>query len=210
VRVFAGWYRWAFAILTASALGTGFDYSVVSNGFSWVSWFSFFTILSNLSAIAVFVTGAWPWTGKASPDFDFVRGAVVVYMAITGLVVQVLLRHLEVTGPLWVDDVVHKIMPIVVFVDWLLMPPARRIGLKNAMAWLIIPVVYVTYTEIRGPFARWYPYPFLDPRPHGVLHVVLMSVVVAIGFVLVSLLVAALGDILGARRARYGRTGLDH
>jgi hypothetical protein len=204
VRVFAGWYRWAFAIFTASALGTGFYDSVVGKGFSWVSWFSFFTILSNLSAVAVFTAGAWPWTGKAGPAFDFTRGAVVVYMTITGLVTAVLLRHIEVTGPLWVDTVVHKVMPAAVFADWLLMPPARRIGLKRAMAWLVIPVIYLAYTEIRGPVAHWYPYPFLDPRPHGVLYVVGQGAFVAVCFVVVALLVAALGD-LGARRAGKAR-----
>ena len=91
------------------------------------------------------------------------------------------------------------LMPVVIVLDWLLMPPATRIGVNRAMLWLIFPLAYVTYSEVRGPFAHWYPYPFLDPRPHGVLHVVVYGIGIAVAFVLVSLAVAWSGDRLGDR-----------
>jgi hypothetical protein len=195
-------YRWVFGGLALAAVVTGFDHSVVHNGFSWVSYFSFFTILSNILALSLMLGGAWPVTpGPAWPWFDFLRGAATVYMVITGVVYALLLSQYPVNGPAWVNHVEHQVMPIVVMLDWLIMPPAARIGLRRAMGWLVIPIVYVAYTEIRGPSAHWYPYPFLDPRPHGVVHVVVYSVVIAIAFVAVSAGVAAAGDYFGARRA---------
>lgn len=202
MRAFAGVYRWVFGGLALAAVATGFDHSVVHNGFSWVSYFSFFTILSNISASVLMLAGAWPATpGPARPWFDFLRGAATVYMVITGLVYVILLSQFPVTGPAWVNDVEHHIMPVVVLLDWLIMPPLAKIGVRRAMAWLAIPVAYLAYTEIRGPFAHFYPYPFLDPRPHGVVHVVVSSAFVACAFVAVSAGVAAAGDYLGARRA---------
>lgn len=206
MRAFAGAYRWVFGGLALAAVATGFDQSVVHNGFSWVSYFSFFTILSNVAAFVLMLAGAWPWTPPsaswaARPWFDFVRGAATVYMVITGVVYALLLAQYPASGPAWINHVEHQVMPIVVLLDWLIMPPLARIGPRRAMAWLVIPIVYVAYTEIRGPSAHWYPYPFLDPRPHGVVHVVVYSIVIAIAFVAVSAGVAAAGDYLSDRRA---------
>jgi hypothetical protein len=179
---------------------------VLNNGFSWVSYFSFFTILSNVSSCLLLLAGAWPWTPSAqeSTALDFARGAAVVYMVITGIIYALLLSQYEVIGPAWINDVEHRVMPVVIAVDWLLMPPARRIGLGRAMWWLVIPVVYLTYSEIRGPFVHWYPYPFLDPGPHGVLHVVVSCIGVAVGVVVVAVAVAAIGDYLSGRRRAAG------
>jgi hypothetical protein len=195
VRGFAGWYRWVFGLLGLAAVAIGFWDAVIDGTASSVNYFSFFTILSNIGAFVLLLGGAWPWLRRP----DFLRGAFTVYMAITGLVYALLLAKYEVQGPEWINTTEHRIMPIVVVLDWLLMPPAVRIGAKRAMLWLIFPVVYVAYTEIRGPFAHWYPYPFLDPRPHGVLPVVGYSVGVAVAFVLVSLAVAWSGDRLAGR-----------
>jgi hypothetical protein len=211
MRTIAGWYRWVFGLLALAAVVWGFRLSVVQNGSSWVSYFSFFTILSNIAAIAVFLAGAWPWLGSprawaarpwaVRPWFGFVRGAVTVYMTITGIVYALLLSGLPFSGPAWINDVEHRVMPAVVVLDWLLMPPSRRIGLRRAMAWLVIPVIYLTYSEVRGPFAHWYPYPFLDPRPHGVIHVVVYSIGVAVAFVAVTAAVAVIGDFLSSRNS---------
>jgi hypothetical protein len=203
VRAFAGMYRWVFGLLGAVTVAWGFRDSVLDGGFSWVSYFSFFTILSNISAIVVFLLGAWPRTSVRDPWlFGFVRGAVTVYMTITFVVSEVLLRGVEGGGPQWILDIEHRVMPAAVLLDWLLMPPARRIGVRRAMAWLIIPVVYLVYSEVRGAVVHFYPYPFLDPRPHGVLHVLVSCLGVAAGFVVVAIAVAVVGDAISRRRER--------
>jgi hypothetical protein len=54
-------------------------------------------------------------------------------------------------------------------------------------AWLIFPIVFVIYTEIRSPFAQWYPYFFLDPHAVGGIG----QLVVAILGMIILFLVAA-------------------
>jgi hypothetical protein len=196
MRTFWRGYRAVFGLLALAAVATGFWHSVVHNDFSWVSFFSYFTILSNVSAIVLLLAGAF----RRIPDF--LRGAVTVYMVITGVVYQLLLSGYPVNGPAWVNDVEHGLMPVVILLDWLVVPPLARIGIRRAMWWLVIPVVYVTYSEIRGPYAHWYPYPFLDPRPKGVVHVIIYSIAIGVTFALVSALVAYAGDRLSSRRSR--------
>ena len=91
-------------------------------------------------------------------------------------------------------------MPIVVVVDWLLDPPAARIEPRRALLWVAYPVAWIAYTMIRGPLVGWYPYPFLDPGPNGYGPVIVTVAVILAAGVGLCLLVAAVGNALGARR----------
>jgi hypothetical protein len=103
----------------------------------------------------------------------------------------------------WVNAVVHQVMPIVLVLDWLIAPPSAALPLRRVWSWLVFPLLYLVYTLVRGSFADWYPYPFLDPREHGYGHVVLGAVGVAVGFVVATLLVWWAGGALGRRRAGF-------
>ena len=71
------------------------------------------------------------------------RGAAVLYIAITGVVFAVLLaglqEELQTTIP-WVDFVVHKLMPVALVADWLVDPPRRRLPWLTVAAWLAYPL----------------------------------------------------------------------
>src|SRR5204863_1852928 len=85
--------------------------------------------------------------------FDAARGAVTLYIAITGVVFALLLSgHREDlnTASDWVNFVVHKLIPIVLVVDWLLEPARHRLKLWLAAAWLAYPAAWFAYTLIRG------------------------------------------------------------
>src|SRR6478752_5121007 len=89
-----------------------------------VNFFSYFTIQSNLIAIAALVLPAvavLAARGAEARRFDMLRGGAVVYMTVTGVVYGLLLSGTDVDTALsWVNVVVHKLMPIVIVVDWLL------------------------------------------------------------------------------------------
>jgi len=53
-------------------------------------------------------------------------------------------------------------------IDWLIVgdPMTKSYG-KMLVAWLIFPFAFVIYTEVRGPFAHFYPYFFLNPGAVG-------------------------------------------
>lgn len=140
----------------------------MATAYGGINFFFYFTILSNVLAAALLATQA------VRPNWmdsnGTIRGAVTLYMTITGVVYAVLLRPIEadvgIISP-WVNWVLHTLGPAAILIDWLLFPPERKLT-KNALwAWLIFPAVYLTVTLIRGPFADFYPYPFLDPREPG-------------------------------------------
>jgi hypothetical protein len=159
--------RIAFGLLILAAFVTQMVHSL-RTGRSLVNFFSFFTIESNLMAAAILlVLGSRVLSGaKIGHRLAYVRGAVTLYMTITGMVFALLLsgltQRLQTTIP-WVNTVFHYLMPAVLLVDWLVLPPLYVLRLRQALVWLVFPVVYLCYTLIRGPIAHWYPYPFLDP-----------------------------------------------
>ena len=101
---------------------------------------------------------------------ELLRGAAVLYMVTTGIVYGLLLSgytdELQTATP-WVNNVVHRIFPIVLIADWLINPPAVRLTFRDALVWLTFPVAYLVYSLVRGPIVDWYPYPFLDPDEVG-------------------------------------------
>ena len=87
----------------------------------------------------------------------------------------------KLTAVPWDNIVLHYIMPVFVTLDWFADLPKVRIGFKRALVWMVFPIVYVTYSLIRGYFVDWYPYPFLNPGESGYLGVTITSVGIAIG-----------------------------
>jgi hypothetical protein len=147
------------------------------------NFFSYFTIQSNIIVAMVFAVAAGIQLRRQEEPrwLDRVRGAATVYISITGVVYALLLSNIDVNTPLpWANVVLHYVVPIVTVVDWLLDLPERTIPLRSALIWLAYPLAYLIYSLIRGPIVDWYPYPFLNPEPHGYGYVAVMSVCVAI------------------------------
>ncbi len=166
------------------------------------NYFSYFTILSNLLGVVVLLVSAARWRRAPSAAFDLVRGAAVVYLSVTFIVVILLLSNVEVDMSLvWVDFVVHKLMPIVLLADWLIDPPATRLAPRRWLLWLAFPAVWLAYTLIRGPIVDWYPYPFLNPANGGYASVAVYCVGILLGMLAICWLVAWLGNRFGTRMA---------
>lgn len=50
-------------------------------------------------------------------------------MVITGIIYAVLPANIDVgVADPWTDNVVHRIMPVVLLLDWILAPPRRQIS----------------------------------------------------------------------------------
>jgi hypothetical protein len=194
-----GGYRVAFAALTAVALGWQ-AHLVVAQGRRLDNFFSYFTIESNILATVALAWGGVTLLAGRRTVPDVLRGAVVVYLAVTGIVYATLLANLpgQSIEP-WVNTVVHRVTPIVLVVDWLVAPREGAPRLRRTWWWLAFPLLYLAYTSLRGPFADWYPYPFLDPRPHGYGQVIVGVVAIAVGFVVVTVAVRWVGVVLGRR-----------
>ncbi|MFC1421236.1 Pr6Pr family membrane protein [Streptacidiphilus cavernicola] len=197
--------RIGFAVLTGVALGVTAAHAH-ANGGSLVNFFSYFTVLSNCAATVVLgYGGVAELLGRPGAP-DLVRGAATLYLAVTGLVYAVALSGAETGMLAWTNDVLHRVIPLVLLADWLLLPPLRRLRWSEAAGWLVFPVLYLGYTLLRGPHARWYPYPFLDPRQHGYVRVAVSSVLVTLAFLALGALIVWVGN---ARRAQLDRRRAD-
>lgn len=177
--------RIAIRVLRAACGGFALSavITAIVNTTDVADFFSYFTIQSNLLAIVVLLIGGI--VDPTSPRWSAIRGAVTLYMTITGIVYAVLLAN-ETVGlaPEWIDTVLHRVTPLVLLFDWMLFAPWPRLAHRVSLGWLFYPVLYFTYSLIRGPIADFYPYPFIDPRRDGgygrvVLYALVLAAVMA-------------------------------
>jgi hypothetical protein len=168
-------YRGFFAAAILVAVAAQFVDSVLGVHKPVANFLSFFTIEANLMAAAVLLWGCISPEGGVSPQTRaWIRGAIVLYLAITGIVYGLLLaglqEQLQMTLP-WVDRILHRTIPVVLVADWLVDPPDVRLTARSALSWLAYPVVWLAY-----------PYPFLNPaQAGGYVTVAAYSVAIALG-----------------------------
>jgi hypothetical protein len=189
-------YKVFFAGLIIAAIITQLKHSLALDGFSIVNFFSYFTIQSNIFAAVMLLMTAdlLFWKRKRDHEQEMLRGAAALYMVVTGIVYALLLSDakVQITLP-WVNDVLHRILPLVMLFDWLYDGPQKKILPKQSLLWLIYPVIYLIYTLTRGPFAHdWYPYPFINVAEHGYAAVLTNSIVLAVAIFALAQIVARL------------------
>ena len=162
--------RWVMACLGIGAVCLQAWHLTRIERFVLDQYLSFFTIQSNLLAAFVLSAEAAGGLGMSHRRRDSLRGALVLYLGITGVVYACLLARLpmvqQIVNP-WADLVLHYGMPIWILIDWLISPPSSRISFKRALKWLIYPLTYLFLTLLRGAWTDWYPYPFLNPNSPG-------------------------------------------
>jgi hypothetical protein len=194
--------RLVFATTAIVAMTYQFADGISSeSAFAAANFFSFFTIQSNVIAVAALFLLVLVPPARRTPLFDGVRSAAVLYIAITGVVFALLLSGMQEevqTTNSWVDFVVHKLMPVVLVVDWLVDPPRHRLPWWTVLAWLAYPAAWLAYTLVRGEAEGWYPYPFVDVARLGYDGVLVRAAVLTICFALAASALLWLGN----RRAR--------
>ncbi len=198
--------RGAVAILVLVAIADQARTLIDAGFFRPLRYFAFFTILSNLYGAVVFLALAIRRGRTESRTFDLLRGAAVVYLVVTFVVVVLLLSSAELqVGVPWVDVVVHKLFPVVLVLDWLIDPPTTRLRIRDGLVWLVFPLVWIVFSLIRGAVDFWYPYPFLDPAHGGYRLVSFYVGAIFAGFLLIGGATIALGDAMRARARAAAR-----
>jgi hypothetical protein len=172
--------RLTLAILSLWAVFLQALYLIQLGRFELAGFLSFFTIQANLFVIAVLLIETFNGCGISIDRRASLRGAAVLYLAITGIVYAVLLSKLpivkEIVHPV-ADAFHHVIMPTWVLFDWVANPPSHRITVRRALWWFVYPLTYLFVSLIRGAITGWYPYPFLNPAsPGGWLGIVTVSI----------------------------------
>lgn len=189
-------------VLVLAAILAAAQQGLSAGTFDPTRFFAYFTIQSNLIGVAAF---AWLLIDRGRPRsrrLELLRGAAAVYLTVTFFVVIFLLSGEDVQLNLvWVDVALHKVFPIIVVADWLIDAPDVAISWRDALVWLVYPIVWAILTVIRGALDGWYPYPFLDPANGGYGQVAVVVVAITLGFVALAVVFAAAGD---ARRRQRG------
>jgi hypothetical protein len=192
--------RAASIVLVLLAIAVALQTTRDAGTFNPTRFFAYFTIQSNLVGVAAL---AWVIARGSRPrtrGVELLRGASAVYLTVTFVVVILLLSDVDVSLELaWVDFVLHKLFPIVVVADWLIDPPAIRLDIRDALLWLIYPIVWAVLTVARGAIDGWYPYPFLDPANGGYAQVAVTIALIAVAFIALAQLFVWLGNRSRAR-----------
>jgi hypothetical protein len=194
---------WRVGIVLAAYFGLTFDQSSLV----------YFTVQSNLIVMSYFA-GCVYWMIQRrdpAPAAPRLRGAVTLWIMITGLVAHVLLNHGadplpglvrgDVMGH-WATFAVHYIVPVMVLADWLAFPPHRVAPLSDLVWWLLFPLGYALVALGRAVvfpgFVTPYPYYFLDPTGHGYGWVFEQFGILTVEFAVLGLILLGL-DRLAAR-----------
>lgn len=144
-----------------------------------------FTYQANVLAAAYYL-----WT-LASPRADArvgLRGAVVLYVVIAGVLWNLLLTGYSM-GYTAANVLLHVVVPMLALADWLLVGRGHgRVQWWHPLAWLAYPAAYVVLAlAVLNTAGRRAPYYFLDPGSVGVATLVtnicvLGACVVALGY----------------------------
>jgi hypothetical protein len=170
----------------------------------------FFTIQSN---VAYGVFAAWAASrGRATPPA--LKGAVTLYVAITGLVYHLVLTNqasgfamapVERALPEAIgNQLLHTVVPLLAVLDWLLFDERGRFRWRYALYWLAFPLGYLAFALVRGLVVDRYPYPFINVNELGYNGVSVSSLAFAVAFWLLGLLFVAI-DRFGGRLRRRRR-----
>jgi len=169
------WSRLWFAV-TAACVAAGVVISVFTAAHSTTGHFhtpverafNTFTVQSNLIVgVTTFLLVLSP--RRSSPVFATARLIGIVAITVTGIVYHVALASvLDLQG--WDqlgNQLVHTIVPLLAVVGWLAFGPRGLTSARVAWVSLLFPVLWLTFTLIRGAVVHWYPYPFIDVTKLG-------------------------------------------
>lgn len=149
-----------------------------------IRFFSYFTILTNI-LVALHFSCLWlfPLSNFASYFKKFTtKTALMVYILVVGLIYNLLLRGIwTVTGlAKLADELLHSFIPSFFIIYWIFFSEKEKLNWKDALSWVWYPIIYLTYTLLRGVITNTYPYPFIDVTKLGYQQVIINSL--GIGF----------------------------
>ncbi len=207
-RIAAG----VIAVLAAAALALQYMLLLEANrgtldpGMSTLRFVSYFTILSNV-LVGLVATAAT--IGSAGGVGAFlarpgVRAGAALYIAVTGLVYLVILRHLwqPQGAQWWADAGLHYVIPACYLGWWLFATPHGALRWRQLPRWLLFPLAYLAWIVFRQrAIEPWSPYPFLDLAANAQQEILGNIGAVLLLFVVLGALLLTLDRSLGRQRS---------
>lgn len=166
-------------------------------------YFSLFTVLTNILVAVVLTVSLFVSDPKNFLLRPNMQSAVAVYIVIVGLV-----DFLFLDGPgkahglkLIAESLLHVAIPILYIIYWIAFVPKGTLLWVNPFSWLVYPLAYFSYVLLRGALTDKYPYRFINAGKFGYEYVFLNATELLFVFVALGLLVVAIDQLIGVRKA---------
>ncbi|NJP34343.1 Pr6Pr family membrane protein [Micromonospora thermarum] len=170
----------------------------------------YFTIQSNLAVGLFGGYAAWrAHQGRPEPR-PAVKGAVTLYVTITGVVYHLVLANPaspfampqpdRAFGEALGNQFLHTVVPLLAVADWALFDRRGRLRPRYAVWWLAFPLGYLGFALVRGLLVERYPYPFIDAGELGYGGVGVSATFFAFAFWLLGLVFVGVDRGLARRR----------
>ena len=212
-------YRYGFGLLRLvigiSLLGSvvwQITDRILADRFRPTEYFVFFSIDSSILAGVVALVGAFVLFSKKeeSERLMTIRMVATVSMVIVGVVYHALLgdsaidpRDVGYDWPRIPNLIIHSWAPIAVVIDYLLSYKGALPRLRQALWVIVYPLVWLSFSVIRGLLDGWWPYWFINPNSEiGVTGMLMYILLIAFAFVLLGYIASAarLAIVKGANR----------
>ncbi|WP_240229580.1 Pr6Pr family membrane protein [Devosia lacusdianchii] len=164
-------------------------------------FFAYYTILTNVVLVLIYLSEVLPAAWLELFRSPVVRGMMAANIALVGLYVFFVLRHLAVLeGPdLLADNILHYLNPTLYILWWV---AAQRHGVlrwANLPIMLVPTLVYFIYAMARGVWVQEYPYPILNAIKLGYGQVLINAAYMTIGLTVLLAIVIGLDQVLSRR-----------
>lgn len=181
-----------------------------------INFFSFFAIQANLLAMVTLALLAVRALRRAplGRAIHVLALCATAYLVATGIVYNTVLLGVEL--PLgatlgWSNVVLVLIAPLGMLIDWLLSARERAVRWPDLAIVTIYPLLWLTYTLVRGPLVsfqtgardHWYPAPVLDPAGYenGYGSVMLLTLAIAATFAIAGAVLITVSRAASSARA---------
>lgn len=165
-----------------------------------IRFFSYFTILTNIIVAYYFTLQLFRNSEKI--ENSGIITAITVYILVVGLIYQLTLR--SAWNPLGmqkiVDELLHSIIPFLALLYWIFIANKKDLSYKLIPKWTIYPLLYLVFILIRGSFAGFYPYPFVNVVKFGYSQVFINSLYILIFFIVLSVVFIIVGNALSRQQ----------
>ena len=139
-----------------------------------------FTYQANLLAAGYY---AWTLCSPRGHRRTGLRGAVVLYVVVAGIIWNLLLTGRSM-GYTPANFLLHVVVPVLAVTDWLLIDRGTSLARWwQPLAWLVYPAAYLGLAlVVLNRAGRRAPYYFLDPGSVGMGAVAVNVALLAVGF----------------------------
>jgi hypothetical protein len=169
-------------------------------------YFSYFTLTTNLIVAVCCITLLINPNSKWGNFFSRQKTltAVTVYIIIVGIIYNLVLRFIWSPQGIQMiaDELLHSVIPVLFLILWIIFVSKDQLKWADILPWLIYPVIYITFILIRGSFSGFYPYPFIDVGKIGLKQTLINAVIIAIVFIIMSLLFVAIGNFINKKKRK--------